>query len=275
MRLVGVDGCPAGWVVAECQLADAAEDVGRRPLAEPEFRIRRTFEGLLASLAGERAVIAVDIPIGLPGGWPHDDGSRLADRAARAFLGGQRGSSVFSAPCRPTLNAADYAAACASELTARGKKLSKQAFGILPKIREVDRVVTPGHQLPLAQSDGAIVREVHPEVAFALLRGGGEAGRGLVTSKRTPAGEAERLVLLRPHFSDLELGRGRAELIAAYRAETSAGTRARRNVVSRDDLVDALACLIVAGRIATGQARTFPSGEPQVDARGLRMEIVG
>lgn len=278
MRLIGVDGCPAGWVAAECRLTDDTLSEAAALLLEPRFRIWRTFADLLASLAGERAVIAVDIPIGLPSGRPHDDGGRLADRAARAFLGGHRGSSVFSAPCRPTLDAADYAAAGAAELTARGRKLSKQAFGILPKIREVDRAVSPGHQLPLAPmgpSDGVIVREVHPEIAFALLSGDGEAGRGLASSKRTKEGEAARLALLRPYVPDLEVGRVRAEVIAAFREEVQAGTVARREVVSRDDIVDALVCLVAAQRIAAGHARTLPGGEPQLDARGLRMEVLG
>jgi predicted RNase H-like nuclease len=44
--------------------------------------------------------------------------------------------------------------------------------------------------------------------------------------------------------------------------------------VARDDVVDAAACLVAAYRIARGLALTLPAGEPQIDARGLRMEIV-
>ena len=276
MRLLGVDGCPAGWIVAESQLIDGAAV----PLTAPSYRIVPTFGELLASLAGERALICVDIPIGLASGQPHDDGLRRADAAARAFLGAHRQSSVFLAPCRPTLDAPDYAAACAAEFAVRGKKPSIQAFGIVPKIREVDHAISPSYQLPLDQSDGVVVREVHPEVAFALLRGDGQPGCGLASSKRTPEGEAERLALLGRYFSSVNPADIRASLRSVSRARpglpTEPGGEGRKSrIVGRDDIVDALACLVVAHRIVTRAARTFPVGAPQCDVRGLRMEIVG
>jgi len=52
---------------------------------------------------------------------------------------------------------------------------------------------------------------------------------------------------------------------------------ARVNERIRSSLTGAssLVCLVVAQRIATGQARTFPKGVTEKDERGLRMEIVG
>jgi predicted RNase H-like nuclease len=254
-------------VVAESRLATD----NRAQLAAPRFWIAPTFGDLLAALDGKPAVVGLDIPIGLPAGRPWDDGIRAADRAARAFLGGRRGSSVFAAPCRRTLAADSYAAACASELDARGVMLSRQAFGILPKIGEVDRAIRPAHQLPPEHAAGPVVREVHPEVAFALLAGAGAPGQGLLTGKRTPAGEAERLALLQPLLGELDIGAIRAGLMAPPARTTGSGWA---RSVGRDDIVDALVCLVVAQRIATGQARTFPDGPPRYDERGLRMEIV-
>lgn len=272
MQLIGVDGCPAGWVVAESHLAAD----GARPLAAPQFRIARTFSELLASLTEAEAIIGVDIPIGLAGGAPDADGDRLADQAARRFVGGRRAASVFSAPCRRTLTVGDYAAACASEQAARGKMLSRQAFGILPKIREVDAAISPAHQLPPGPTDGESagvrVREVHPEVTFAVLCGDGEAGHGLKDAKRTPSGEAERLALLRPFVGDVDVPGTRGDLHLRHRAQAP-GTGLGR-IVGRDDIVDALACLVTAYRIVTGRARTLPEDVVQKDARGLRMEIV-
>jgi predicted RNase H-like nuclease len=259
--------------MGEAGTAHRSGDAVGLPLPAPTFRIVPTFGALLASLAGQRAVIGLDIPIGLPSGQPHDSGVRLADRAARAFLGGHRGSSVFSAPCRPTLFTQDYSAACDAELAARGKKLSKQAFGIIPKIREVDQAMTPAQQLPPDDVFGTVVREVHPEVAFAVLRGGGVAGFGLVSSKRDRLGEAERLALLRPFLPVPDVPGVRADLRRQHR-ESHSGPTSKR-IVGSDDIVDALVCLVAAYRIATGQSRTFPSGAPERDARGLRMEIVG
>ena len=42
----------------------------------------------------------------------------------------------------------------------------------------------------------------------------------------------------------------------------------------RDDVVDAVACLVAAQRIALGKALVLPDSVVEYDARGLRMEIV-
>ena len=55
------------------------------------------------------AVIAVDIPIGLPERARH--GGRAAENAVRPLLGARQ-SSVFSVPSRAALAAADYRDAC-------------------------------------------------------------------------------------------------------------------------------------------------------------------
>jgi predicted RNase H-like nuclease len=122
----GVDGCRAGWVV-----------VLAHPLArdaqEHQVTICARFDDVLALLPTS-AVSAVDIPIGLL--TEQQPGGRDCDRCARRLLG-RRASSVFT-PTRPHL-APHYA-------RVRGHSLSIQAFNILPKIREVDRVMTPALQ---------------------------------------------------------------------------------------------------------------------------------
>ena len=119
----------------------------------------------------------------------------------------------------------------------------------MPKIRHVDALITPERQ--------AFVREVHPELVFAILSG---RGRGLVEPKRTDAGERLRLRLLRrvaPRFDPVAV---RATLGLAR--------------VARDDVIDAVACLVAAQRIALGKAVVLPDGIVERDARGLRMEII-
>jgi predicted RNase H-like nuclease len=270
VRLIGVDGCRSGWVVATSDLS----------LREPEFGIAPSFQALLDALDGVRALIAVDMPIGLPTGAPLDDGTRLADAAARELLGGRRRASVFSAPCRATLQATTYREACDLEAEARGrgKGLSQQSYNIIPKIREVDAAVEPAHQSPLDDATRVGVREAHPEVSFAVLKGGGQPGHGLLHSKRNCAacrgtvcpGESDRLELLRRCLPDFDPRAAHERLLRLYpRAAGSTGA-----VVGRDDIVDAAACLVTAARIARGVALTLPSGKPQIDARGLRMEIV-
>jgi predicted RNase H-like nuclease len=270
VKLIGVDGCRSGWVIA-------ATDASRRGL---EFGIAPSFQALLDTLQGMQALIAVDIPIGLPIGAPRDNGARRADGAARDFLGGRRRASVFSAPCRATLQASTYREACDLEMEARGrgKGLSQQAFNIIPKIREVDAAIQPAHQAPVSGETRVWVREVHPEVSFAVLKGGGQRGHGLVHSKRNCAvcrgtvcpGGSDRLALVRPFLPDFDPKAVHERLLRLYpRAQGAGGA-----VVGRDDIVDAAVCLVTASRIVRAQAMTLPAGEPEIDARGLRMEIV-
>ena len=86
-------------------------------------------------------------------------------------------------------------------------------------------------------------------------------GRGLVEPKRTEAGERLRLRLLRRVAPRFDLDAVRAALGLSR--------------IARDDVIDAVACLVAAARIAKGDARVLPDGAVFRDARGLRMEIVG
>lgn len=221
MRTLGVDGCRGGWLAA-------VDDGGRR------IAWRWTAEvGEL--LAMDAAAVAIDIPIGLP-----DRGSRACDVQARRRIG-ERRSSVFPAPVRSVLGCTTYAEARAV-LAARGlPSMSAQAFGIVRAVRQVDRALGP--------ADETRVVEAHPEVAFALLTGGGLA------AKKTAPGREQRRRALANVCRDLD------GLLAA--APRPAAT---------DDALDALACLWVAGRWARGEAEVLGDGER--DARGLVMRIV-
>jgi len=232
--LVGIDGCAAGWVLA-------VSDGERAALA---FDVVSDLEPVIARVERAGGVIAIDIPIGLS-----DTGPRECDRAARRRLGAPRSASVFPAPCRAALHAGDYRVACALSRRAVGVALSRQAYAILRKIREVDARMTPARQ--------AFVREVHPELVFAVLAG---QGRGLVEPKRSAAGERMRRRLLRGVAPDFDPADVRARL--------------GRSAVARDDVIDAVACLVAARRIARGAMVVLPEGPVPRDARGLRMEIV-
>src|SRR4029077_5268811 len=104
----------------------------------------------------KRAVVAVDVPIGLT-----ESGPRECDVEARRVLGAPRASSVFPAPVRACLSATTYAQACEAHHRADGRRMSRQAFGILNKIREVNEMLMRDTRLQ------SRVREVHPEVCFA------------------------------------------------------------------------------------------------------------
>ena len=231
--IAGVDGCRAGWLV-----------VLAHPLArnahEHQVTVCARFDDVLALLPTS-AVSAVDIPIGLLA--EQQPGGRDCDRCARRLLG-RRASSVFTPPTRPLLDATHYA-------QVRGHGLSIQAFNILPKIREVDRVMTPALQQR--------VYEAHPELAFQAL-----AGQPLQNRKKTVAGREERLRVLEnipsPLFHGIRTAFGHI-LHACRRAD-----------VAPDDILDAYVLMWTALRIWRAQAYRVPRS-PQHDARGLRMEI--
>jgi predicted RNase H-like nuclease len=185
---------------------------------------------------GQLAAIGLDMPVGLP-----DDGRRLSDAAARARLGPRR-SSLFPTPPRSVLDAIDYADASARCRRANGAGLSRQAYNLLPKMREVAAVATPELQPALS--------EVHPETSFAVL-----AGSPCMYPKRTARGVAERLDWLRPHIPAIDV------LLATRPAGIAA-----------DDVLDAAAAAWSARRIALGTAEWLGDRDAR-DGCGLRLTI--
>lgn len=220
-RLAGIDGCKAGWVV----VVREGEAI--------ETRVLHTDEELIALFA-QCLVAAIDIPIGLT-----EEGPRACDRHARRHLR-SRGSTVFPAPIRPLLKIRDYAEAnrLSKDLQKRG--ISKQAWMIVPKIVQVDRILQRHHELR------DHVFEVHPEVSFSAWN-----REPLVASKHEAAGRAARRALVESHFGPMPpVPRGASE----------------------DDLLDAFAALWSAERIARNEHAVL--GDGHGDVTGLPMRIV-
>lgn len=192
------------------------------------------------------AIVALDIPIGLP-----DAGRRACDDEARARLGWPRRNSVFPAPIRPALDARDRAHAARITERADGRRVGAQAWALYPKIRDVDA------WLRESASARRAVYEVHPEVSFWHWNG----GVPFVASKKSQAGHAQRRALVEQHY-----GRG---IAARARAETEP----RVTWLADDDILDAFAALYTAERIARGEHATLPEAPPR-DAAGLPMRIV-
>jgi predicted RNase H-like nuclease len=225
--VAGLDGCRGGWVMVRAPL-----EVG--PGSTVEFVA--DLDVVVSALeAGDLAVAGIDIPIGLP-----ETGPRRCDVDARSMLGPRR-SSVFPAPVRGILGATAYDDAAARCRVLSGKGLSRQAFGILSKVREVDLLMTPRRQRSLV--------EVHPEVSFTVL-----SGEPMAHYKKTPAGWTQRVDALRGAFPDIDRHDG-----------------ARISGVGTDDVLDAFVTAWSARRW-WGRGHVQLGGER--DARGLRMEII-
>jgi predicted RNase H-like nuclease len=227
----GADGCRSGWI---CLLRDRRGAIASRlfetaqPLIDQEPR---------------PSVLAIDVPIGLL-----EAGARLCDVEARKRLG-PRASSVFPAPIRPILAAATWEEACSIRERIERRRISKQAWGIVRKVDEVDRALRRPPARP------GWVREVHPEVCFWAWRGGDP----MREAKKRAAGREARRDLVEGYFG--------AEAFPEVRR------RHRRADVADDDILDAFAALWTAERIVLEGAATLPE-HPPIDRHGLPMEIV-
>jgi predicted RNase H-like nuclease len=236
--VAGVDGCRAGWIAA---FVGAGHDGVR-------IRLATTFSDILAAPEQPR-IVSVDIPVGLPAHIGPQ--GRGPERAVRPLLG-DRQSSVFAVPSRSAVYAPDYGAACrlALETSDPPRKVSKQLFMIGPKIREVDEMLRGKSELI------GRVFEVHPEVAFWRFNG----GRPLREPKKVKG---------RPYGPGLALRRDLLVSSGFSRALTEQDAPAG---AAADDLLDALACAVVARRILAGVATPFPD-PPLRDEFGLPVAI--
>ena len=163
--VLGVDGCPGGWV--GCVLVPGAP----RPRVVVAATIAELVETVRADL--ELGVVGIDIPIGLP-----DNTIRQADVLARRELKG-RASSVFTTLTRAAYGQDTRAEADVVNRGLSGQGVGAQAFALRAKILEVDAWL---RTRPTVE-----VLEVHPEVSFAAM-----AGR-VLPGKRTEEGQRARL----------------------------------------------------------------------------------
>lgn len=226
----GVDGCPGGWIVVWHDL----------DTDEMQWEVVSRLTDLLAG--GRRPLcITVDVPIGLL-----DEGTRACDSEARRRLPG-RTSTVFTAPIRPVFAAGSYEEANAIGRAVEGKGISKQAWAIVPKVREADEEMRESETLR------EILREVHPELCFARMND----GRPMARKKKDVAGREERAEVLRHRFG---------EVVDRALASRPPGCDA-------DDILDALACVCTAARVVRGEAEVIPAA-PRKDRFGLTMEMV-
>jgi predicted RNase H-like nuclease len=223
-RVLGVDGCRAGWV----GIALTGDRV--------DAYLARTIGELVtaAQADGQFAVIAIDIPIGLP-----DNTRRRADVEARRVVG-RLASSVFITPVRGTLEFRDHGSASQHNREQVGEGMSIQAFGILPKVREVEL------WLPSAPCH---VVEVHPEVSFAALH-----GDPLEVRKSTWTGAWQRYRLLAD---------------AGIRLDDIGDPGTKAGV---DDVLDAAVAAWTARRVSQGTASSVP-GEAEVFSDRIESRI--
>lgn len=206
--MLGVDGTRGGWVGV------AWDGHAVVPVHD------RTLVGLCEQV-GAVAVVAVDMPIGL-----ETSARRTCDDEVRSLLGARR-SSLFGPPVLEALTMETYAEANAWSKETVGRGISKQAWMLADKIREV-RSVVDTTDLPIF--------ETFPELSFRAMHD----DTPLTHAKRTWTGMATRLRLLEQAGIVLPIEAGAAGIVPA------------------DDLLDAAALAWSAMRIATGRAQRRP-----------------
>lgn len=226
MQVVGVDGCRGGWLAV-------ALEAGTRSI---QARVCARFTEVLVVYPNARAV-AVDMPIGL---WESGRARmRPCDALARQRLG-NRAACVFIPPTRAMLNANSYA-------SVRTLGLCVQAYHLIPRIRELDALLTPELQTRVWES--------HPELSFMAM-----TGAPITHPKRTPLGQQARIDALQR-----ALNLDADALKTLWYACRTAGAR-------MDDLLDACALAWSALRHTHHQSEQC-LGTPECDARGLLMAI--
>jgi predicted RNase H-like nuclease len=230
---VGVDGCRAGWLAIGLETKDSWQ-VNIFPDASSLWDYHR-----------RASLILIDIPIGLK---TEGRAERRCDPEARRLLGPRR-SSVFPAPCRSAAYANSYLEACDINECLTGRRLSRETWNIIPKIREVDRLLL---STPSAKSR---IRESHPELCFWAL-----AGHPMEYPKKRPEGQLEREKVLTSIYP--QTAEAMAHTLSTF----------KRKDVARDDILDALSIAVTA---MMGRQRLVSIPQtPELDDRGLCMEMV-
>ena len=233
----GVDGCGSGWIRVSL-------DLSNKKLSAKVFE---TTEALFKD--GPVPITGIDIPIGLP-----DAAKRKCDHLARKLLKKRR-SSVFPVPMRAALDPEfTYKDACDANEKQCGKRLPQQSYAILPKVREVDK---------LLQKDANLrkrVYEVHPEVSFYYWN----EEKPMEYAKKSGFGFLERYKLVTAQHGE--------KAVLKIREEH------KQSDVADDDILDAIAAAWTARRINFGEKKKkykcIPEGVPERDEMGLPMQML-
>lgn len=223
----GIDGARGGWVVATIRNGE----------------VRLQFHHTLSDLALPREDrTLIDMPIGLP-----SHGRRMCDQMAREILGTRR-STLFAIPCRQAIYAESYRECCEINSLHQGCRVSKQAWNITPKIRELDLFL----RAEAARHNH--VAEGHPELAFRAIA----PASWPLPPKRTAEGRFFRESVL-------------SEALGPPAAE------AAREFISRHrgdaDITDAYDALSLCALLAATQGNVQFVGDESLDEYGAPQRI--
>lgn len=191
--------------------------------------------------------IIIDMPIGLA----ESKADVRPDSELRKHLKG-KSSCVFNTPCRQAVYAKNYTQAIAENQKILDLSISPFSNAIIPKIREIDLFLQTHPQWKNR------LLESHPEYCFMLLNG----GQPILQNKKTSEGSAARIRVLQSVYPRTR------ELIEFFK------TKYPRLSSKLDDVLDALALAVIGGIALKSGVCVLP-GEPMLDAKGIKMQIIG
>ena len=235
LKYIGIDGCKDGWF---CVSFDDNNNWSYRVISDTQS---------LGEYVSHANSTLIDIPIGLLNSGPNE---RQCDTQARKLLTKPRSSSVFPAPARQSLLAKDFKEALTINRESTGRGLSKQTWAIVPKIREIDNLLSSRLELQ------GVIRECHPELCFWALNG----KSAMQYNKKTKEGKQERLIVLEKYFRQ------------CYELFEQASSELLRRQVAYDDIIDAMVCAVTA-KYGYNNYTIVPA-VPAKDTNDLSMEMV-
>lgn len=235
-RFTGIDACRKGWLLIYIQ----NEDHG--------YNFDESLEKIINNFPAQSRIL-VDMPVGLLEKKSSVFIQRPCDADARKMLG-KKHSSIFSPPCIEALYEKSYVDASRVNFEILGKKLSKQSWNIVPKIREVNAFL---HLHPKWRGK---ILESHPELAFQFLNN----NQPLLHSKKTKEGITERIQILEKHYPP-----------AGSLFQSFLENNALRIKANKDDMADAL-CLAVLNYTRRDKLKNISDDYPE-DSLGNKMGI--
>lgn len=228
---LGIDGCRGGWVAA----------ILGEKLSIKYFKTLEEMRELIEN----SDFTLIDMPMGLPSDGTSD---RLCDKEARTYLK-KRKMSIFPIPSRQAIYSNSYEESSFINKRVTGKGLSKQAYNLFPKIKEVDTFI---------RKDTSILSKIcegHPELSFARIY-----GKDMTYSKKTIEGIEERFLLLETFLSSVR--RVVEEFLVEYPKKT----------IVTDDVLDATS-LALSIEIAKARGCSYIPKKEIRDIFGINMRI--
>lgn len=236
MKVVGIDGCPAGWIAIICKDSDWS------------YGVFSSIEELVFEIS-DADYYLIDMPMGLG----DNNITRNLDSSMKKLLR-PRHSTIFQAPCRQVLDAENYNDANRINRHILGKGLTIQSWNIVPKIREIDDF--------LRNTDTFRERfyESSPELCFA----GFNDGEPLKTKKSRPEGKTERKSIISKTVSSSLSTKLIDEILYKY----------RRYQVRLDDILDAFILCIAGWQGAANGFKEIINDNYPEDSFGVPLRIL-